>query len=69
MQIVIDVALAVAALLVGAAVYDRFSSSGYWRAYDAAQRKDLEYARAHPDCSCEEAHRYRDEVMRHYGRY
>lgn len=40
----------------------------FQRDYDAAQLRDLAYARQHPDCTPEEAHRERDRVLWLYGR-
>ena len=41
-----------------------FSGWAYQDAYERAERLDMEYAQAHPDCTLEEAHRHRDRVNR-----
>ena len=69
MQIVWMILISVAAIAVVSWIASRHSADAYWEAYDAAQRRDLEYARKHPDCTYEEAHRERDRVMRRFGRY
>ena len=45
-----------------------FGDESYRRAYEKAQRADVEYRRAHPDCTLEEAHANRDRVRRRFGR-
>ena len=69
MDVLIGILIAVASGILSVWLYSRFSSEAYWRAYDAAQLKDLEYARQHPGCSYEEAHRHRDAVMKKFHRY
>ena len=49
-------------------VYDRISGRAFWDAYHRAQKQDLLYAREHPGCSLEEAHRERDKILRRYHR-
>ena len=46
----------------------RFGYEAWLRAYEKAQRADVEYRRAHPDCTIEEAHANRDRVRRRFGR-
>lgn len=69
MEIIVLIAFGVIAGALLMWIYDRCSPEAYWRAYDEAQLKDLEYFREHPDCSYEEAHQYRDKVMKKFGRY
>lgn len=69
MEIVIGVIVLLAAAALAAFIFSRSGSAAYLRAYDKAQLRDLEYARAHPDCSYEDAHRERDRIMKRFHRY
>lgn len=69
MDILLSVAIVIAVVALAFWLYDRHSADAYWRAYDKAQLEDLEYARTHPGCTYEEAHRQRDKVMRRFHRY
>ena len=40
----------------------------YAEAMRQAEREDIAYYQAHPDCTLEEAHRHREAVRRRFGR-
>lgn len=62
----ITAAVALVALL---AVWGYHSSeSAFWSAYEAAQEQDARWAREHPGCSWEDAHRHREAVRRRFHR-
>lgn len=69
METILALALGVGCTILAAWVWDRRSPEAYWRAYDKAQLRDLEYFQLHPGCSYEDAHRHRDKVMRRFHRY
>lgn len=69
MSVVIVILLSVGAFFLVSWIADRASDEAYWRAYDRAQQEDLRYFREHPDCTYEEAHQYRNKVMKKYRRY
>lgn len=64
LEILVTVILGIACFAVWAVLIDphRFS-----RAYDKAMEKDLKYAREHPGCSWDDAHREREKVYRRHG--
>lgn len=64
MEVVLGLAIGAALYFLIMFLHDRFS---FEASYDRAMRKDMEYFRAHPDCTYEEAHRNRDKVYRRNG--
>lgn len=61
---VLAVILAAAVCVLAGWLFDPARAS---RGYDRAMAKDAEYARTHPGCSYEEAHRNRDRYYRRHG--
>ena len=67
MEIVWILVAFVVSLIIACWVLDRVGPEAYHEAYDKAMQKDLEYAREHPGCSRDEAHRHRDAVNDRFG--
>lgn len=66
-EIVLSIACCIVLTVIAFVAMDRFGPGSYSRRYDEAMQKDLEYARKHPGCTWEEAHRHREKVMKRHG--
>jgi len=64
MEIVLGVLLAVGLVALVVHVLTRESLSAD---YDRAMMEDMRYAKEHPGCTWEEAHREREKVYRKHG--
>lgn len=65
----VGILILVVLLALSALVYEyRLSDRAFYEAYEKAMQKDIAFARSHPGCTLEEAHRNRRRVRRIYGR-